>query len=75
MHLIATKKCRSTDFYIFDGDLKLVYRGQLDNSRPENGIELTGKDIRDSFDNLLNKQTITNTQKPSVGCNIKWKKK
>lgn len=63
------------DFYIFDGDLKLVYRGQLDNSRPENGIELTGKDIRDSFDNLLNKQTITNTQKPSVGCNIKWKKK
>jgi thiol-disulfide isomerase/thioredoxin len=61
------------DFYVFDGDLKLVYRGQLDDSRPGNNVELTGKDIRDTLDNLLNNQTITESQKPSIGCNIKWK--
>jgi thiol-disulfide isomerase/thioredoxin len=61
------------DFYVFNDELKLVYRGQLDDSRPGNNLELTGKDIRDTLDSLLNKQPISKTQKPSVGCNIKWK--
>jgi thiol-disulfide isomerase/thioredoxin len=61
------------DFYVFNDELKLVYRGQLDDSRPGNNLELTGKDIRDTLDSLLNKQPISTTQKPSVGCNIKWK--
>ncbi|MGK0323853.1 MAG: thiol-disulfide isomerase/thioredoxin [Psychroserpens sp.] len=61
------------DFYVFDGHLKLVYRGQLDGSRPGNDIELTGKDIRDTFDNLLMEVPISELQKPSMGCNIKWK--
>jgi thiol-disulfide isomerase/thioredoxin len=61
------------DFYVFDGELKLVYRGQLDDSRPGNDIDLTGKDIRNTLDALLNKQVITEFQKPSIGCNIKWK--
>lgn len=61
------------DFYVFDGEMKLVYRGQLDDSRPGNDIQLSGKDIRDVFDSLLNKEPISETQKPSVGCNIKWK--
>lgn len=61
------------DFYVFDGDLKLVYRGQLDDSRPGNDIKLTGKDIRETFDNLLNDKPIPKEQKPSIGCGIKWK--
>lgn len=61
------------DFYVFDNDLKLVYRGQLDDSRPRNGIPVTGKDLRQALDNLLNNTTISEIQKPSIGCNIKWK--
>ncbi len=61
------------DFYLFDDNLNLVYRGQLDDSRPENGIPVTGKDLRKALDHLLNKQPISNLQKPSIGCNIKWK--
>lgn len=61
------------DFYLFDEVLKLVYRGQLDNSRPGNGIKLTGKDLRNAMDALLSKSPISKTQKPSMGCNIKWK--
>lgn len=60
------------DFYLFDARLKLVYRGQLDDSRPENGLPLTGKDLRDAIDALLNNETINSLQKPSIGCNIKW---
>jgi peroxiredoxin len=60
------------DFYIFDGELQLVYRGQLDDSRPNNGIPVTGKDIRTSLDALLNGEKISELQKPSIGCNIKW---
>jgi hypothetical protein len=51
----------------------LVYRGQLDDSRPGNGIELTGKDIRNALDNLINAQPVDLFQKPSIGCSIKWK--
>ncbi|MGB6151090.1 MAG: thioredoxin family protein [Pricia sp.] len=61
------------DFYLFDADLKLVYRGQLDDSRPGNGIPLTGKDLRKALDAMLSGQPIDENQKPSLGCNIKWK--
>ena len=61
------------DFYIFDKDLKCVYRGQLDDSRPGNGIPVTGKDIREALDNILSGNPVNTNQKPSIGCNIKWK--
>lgn len=61
------------DFYVFDSQLKLVYRGQLDDSRPGNGIPVSGKDIRNVLDSLLNDQDIMEMQMPSIGCNIKWK--
>lgn len=61
------------DFYIFDGALQLVYRGQLDDSRPENGIPVTGRDMRNALDNLLEGRAVHEDQKPSIGCNIKWK--
>jgi len=61
------------DIYVFDKDLKLVYRGQIDDSRPENGIPVTGKDLRQALQNLLEGKDILKEQKPSIGCNIKWK--
>lgn len=61
------------DFFIYDKDLKLVYRGQLDDSRPGNEIPVTGKDIRQALDCLLNNQPVSQEQRPSIGCNIKWK--
>jgi peroxiredoxin len=61
------------DFFIYDKDLQLVYRGQLDDSRPGNEIIVTGKDIRQALDCLINDQPVTELQKPSIGCNIKWK--
>jgi thiol-disulfide isomerase/thioredoxin len=61
------------DFYIFDSSLKLKYRGQLDDSRPENGIPITGKDLRHALDCILENNENTSAQKPSIGCNIKWK--
>ncbi|MFD2585849.1 thioredoxin family protein [Croceitalea marina] len=61
------------DFYLFDSDLNLAYRGQLDDSRPGNGIPLTGNDLRNALDSLLNNKAIDENQKPSIGCNIKWK--
>jgi peroxiredoxin len=60
------------DFYLFDTNLKLVYRGQLDNSRPGNGIPLSGFDLRNAMDALLEGKVIDTFQKPSIGCNIKW---
>lgn len=60
------------DNYIFDADLKLIYRGQLDDSRPRNGIDVTGSDIRNALECLLNNKENANVQKPSIGCNIKW---
>ncbi|RDY60944.1 thioredoxin family protein [Flagellimonas nanhaiensis] len=60
------------DFYLFDADLKLVYRGQLDDSRPGNGVPLTGTDLRNAMDALLENREIDPDQKPSIGCNIKW---
>jgi len=61
------------DFYVFDTSLKLVYRGQLDNSRPGNGIPVNGRDVREALDNILNNNPQRKDQKPSIGCNIKWK--
>ena len=61
------------DFYLFDGDLKLVYRGQLDDSRPGNDIPVTGQDLRAALDAVLSGQQPASMQKPSLGCNIKWK--
>ncbi|MDY7395542.1 thioredoxin family protein [Aureibaculum sp. 2210JD6-5] len=62
------------DIYVFDEVLKLVYRGQLDDSRPGNGVEVTGKDLRHALDCLLQDKENNALQKPSIGCNIKWKR-
>jgi len=60
------------DFYLFDKNLGLVHRGQLDDSRPGNGIPVTGKDLRNALEALLHGHEINPLQKPSIGCNIKW---
>lgn len=61
------------DFFLFDGNLKCVYRGQFDDSRPGNNIPVSGKDLRSAMDQLLAGKTIASQQTPSIGCNIKWK--
>jgi peroxiredoxin len=61
------------DFFLFDGGLKLVYRGQLDGSRPGNDILVTGNDLRGAIDAVLAGKPVPEDQKPSIGCNIKWK--
>jgi len=61
------------DFFIYDKDLQLVYRGQLDDSRPGNEIPVTGKDIRQALDCLINNIPVSQEQRASIGCNIKWK--
>ncbi|MBK7139193.1 MAG: thioredoxin family protein [Bacteroidetes bacterium] len=61
------------DFSIFDNELNCVYRGQLDDSRPKSNIPVTGNDIRNALDKLLNNQGIVENQYPSLGCSIKWK--
>jgi peroxiredoxin len=61
------------DFYIFESTLKLVYRGQMDDSRPGNDIPVTGQDLRKALQNLLKGKSVDIDQKPSLGCNIKWK--
>ncbi len=61
------------DFFLFDASHKLVYRGQLDDSRPDSGIPVTGADLRAAFDAVLAGEPVSEEQKPSVGCNIKWK--
>jgi thiol-disulfide isomerase/thioredoxin len=70
---IAYDAACTPDFYIFDKDMLLVYRGQLDDSRPSNGVALSGKDIRNALDNLIHGQPVDSFQKPSIGCSIKWK--
>ena len=61
------------DFFLFDGGRKLVYRGQLDGSRPGNNEPLTGRDLRDAVDAVLSGTPVSTTQMPSIGCDIKWK--
>ena len=62
------------DFFLFDADRKLVYRGQMDDSRPGNGKPVTGRDLRAAMDAVLAGQPVPSEQKASIGCNIKWKK-
>jgi len=61
------------DFFLFDAELRLVYRGQLDGSRPGNEVPVTGFDLREAMDALLYGEEITQDQQPSMGCNIKWR--
>ncbi len=61
------------DFFVFDGQLQLAYRGQLDDSRPKTDRPLTGQDLRAALDALVNGSEVPQQQKPSIGCNIKWK--
>ena len=61
------------EFYLFDRNKKLVYRGRLDESTPNSNIQPSGKDLRNALNNLLNNAEIDSEQFPSMGCNIKWK--
>jgi peroxiredoxin len=61
------------DFFVFDADRRLVYRGRLDDSRPQSSTPLSGRDLRGAIDAVLNNQPVVSKQYPSMGCNIKWK--
>ena len=61
------------DIFLFDKNQKLVYRGQFDDSRPGNGIPVTGKDLRAALNSILAGQSVSANQKASIGCNVKWK--
>jgi peroxiredoxin len=69
----AYKAACTPDFYVFDRSRALAYRGQLDASRPGNPIPVTGKDLRAALDAVLAGQPVDPDQRPSIGCNIKWK--
>ena len=69
----AYRAACTPDFFLFDKDRKLVYRGQFDDSRPGNTIPLTGKDLRAAVSAVLAGKEISGDQQPSIGCNIKWK--
>ncbi len=69
----AYRAACTPDFYVFDQEQRLVYRGQFDDSRPGNGLPVTGKDVRAALDAVLMHKLLTGTQRPSIGCNIKWK--
>ncbi len=68
----AYRAACTPDFYLFDAEQKLVYRGQLDDSRPSNGLPIDGHDVRAALDAVLASETPEAEQKPSIGCNIKW---
>jgi peroxiredoxin len=70
----AYRAACTPDFFLFDRTRKLVYRGQLDDSRPGNGIPVTGKDLTTALDAVLGGRTVPADQRPSIGCNIKWKR-
>jgi len=61
------------DFFLFDRDRRLVYRGQFDSSRPRNGVPVTGEDLRAAIDAVLAGRPVSEDQRPSVGCSIKWR--
>ncbi len=69
----AYRAACTPDLYLFDGNQRLVYRGQFDDSRPGNGIPVTGKDLRAAIDAVLSGKPVSPAQRPSIGCNIKWK--
>ena len=70
---IAYGAACTPDFFLFDSDHRLVYRGQLDDSRPKTELPVTGADLRAALDETLAGRTAMEAQKPSIGCNIKWK--
>jgi len=69
----AYRAACTPDFFLFDREHGLVYRGQMDDSRPDSGIPVTGKDLRAALDAVLAGGPVPSEQKPSIGCNIKWK--
>lgn len=69
----AYRAACTPDFFLFDAERKLVYRGQLDDSRPSNGLPVTGRDLRDALDAVLAGRPVPADQMPSIGCNTKWK--
>jgi peroxiredoxin len=69
----AYRAACTPDFFLFDGNRRLVYRGQFDDSRPKNGLPVTGADLRAALEAVLAGRPVPGDQKPSVGCNIKWK--
>jgi len=69
----AYRAACTPDFYLFDDEQRLVYRGQFDDSRPGNDIPVTGADLRRAVDRLLSGEPVPEDQRPSIGCNIKWK--
>ncbi|MEE8450656.1 MAG: thioredoxin family protein [Thermoguttaceae bacterium] len=69
----AYRAACTPDFYVFDQDRNLVYRGQMDSSRPDSGIAVTGEDLRAALDAALAGEPAPEAQRPSIGCNIKWK--
>jgi len=69
----AYKAACTPDFFLFDSDFRLVYRGQFDSSRPGSGIPVTGQDLRAAIDLVLEGKPVPEEQRPSIGCNIKWK--
>lgn len=69
----AFRAACTPDFYLFDGNGRLAYRGQLDDSRPNNGLPVTGRDLRSAIEAVLAGGSPSPAQKPSIGCNIKWK--
>lgn len=70
---VAYKAACTPDIFVFDSSHRLVYRGQLDDSRPKTDKPLTGKDLRSALDSLLAGGSVASEQRPSIGCNIKWK--
>jgi len=70
----AYRAACTPDFFLFDRERALVYRGQLDGSRPSNDVPVTGADLRSAIDALLAGRTPSADQKPSIGCNIKWRR-
>ncbi|MFQ6047948.1 MAG: thioredoxin family protein [Phycisphaerae bacterium] len=69
----AYRAACTPDFFLFDSQRKLVYRGQMDDSRPGSGLPVTGADLRAAMDAVLEGRPVSSDQKPSLGCNIKWK--
>lgn len=69
----AYRAACTPDFFLFDGTQRLVYRGQLDDSRPKSTTPVTGRDLRAAIDAVLAGRSVTEEQRPSIGCNIKWK--
>lgn len=69
----AYRAACTPDFYVFDAQRRLAYRGQMDSSRPGTGVPVTGDDLRTALDTVLAGRTVGEDQRPSIGCNIKWR--